>query len=502
MNNPYWLLDSNENSYEALNEDLSTEYLIIGGGIAGVTALYLLTEAGLNPVLIDANRIGYGTSGRNTGKATAQHGYVYSRIERNYGIEKAKDYYRINSKAIDFIEEMSRKYNIDCQFKRLPAYLFTTDNEYAEKLKREFEIYQEIGIDSSFEEKIPVDIDVLCAIKMNNQAQFHPKRFIDGLVQQAVKQGGRIFENTRVIDFRPGKECVIKLKNGNMIRAKNVIICSHYPCYDGKGFYFARLKPERSYIIGIEKESFPDAHFINAEDPTISLRYIPEEKILMISGENHKVGHKDGNHYQRLMDYAKKVFNAEEVKYQWSAQDYIPHDYVPYAGYINSDYKNIYIATGFKKWGLTNGISAAMLIKDLILTGDSEYKDLFAQLRVMDILSVNFIKQNADMAVQWIAGKLTLGETELPEEKGTGVIVNINGKRCGYYRDEEDNIFLVDTTCPHMSCELKWNSQEKSWDCPCHGSRFDYRGNVLEGPAEYRLNSYHEPKNKINPQIK
>jgi len=222
----------------------------------------------------------------------------------------------------------------------------------------------------------------------------------------------------------------------------------------------------------------------------------------MISGENHKVGHKDGNHYQRLMDYAKKVFNAEEVKYQWSAQDYIPHDYVPYAGYINSDYKNIYIATGFKKWGLTNGISAAMLIKDLILTGDSEYKDLFAQLRVMDILSVNFIKQNADMAVQWIAGKLTLGETELPEEKGTGVIVNINGKRCGYYSDEEDNIFLVDTTCPHMSCELKWNSQEKSWDCPCHGSRFDYRGNVLEGPAEYRLNSYHEPKNKINPQIK
>ena len=148
-------MSSDGNSYEALNEDLSTEYLIIGGGIAGITTLYLLTEAGLNVSLIDANRIGFGTSGRNTGKATAQHGYIYSRIEKNYGIEKAKDYYRINSKAIDFIDETARKYNIDCQFKRLPAYLFTTDSEYVEKLKKEFEMYQKIGIDCSYEEKIP-----------------------------------------------------------------------------------------------------------------------------------------------------------------------------------------------------------------------------------------------------------------------------------------------------------------------------------------------------------
>ena len=195
------------------------------------------------------------------------------------------------------------------------------------------------------------------------------------------------------------------------------------------------------------------------------------------------------------------MFNNDNVKYEWSAQDYISHDYLPYAGYINSDYRNIFIATGYRKWGLTNGIAAAMIIKDLILDGTSPYEELYGHLRVMDIVNFNFLKENADVAVQLISGKLKIGETEIPDETGTGIVVNVGGKRCGYYREEEGDFYLVDITCPHMGCELKWNSQERSWDCPCHGSRFDYKGNVLEGPAEYSLNSYNEPKNKINPQI-
>jgi Rieske Fe-S protein len=262
------------------------------------------------------------------------------------------------------------------------------------------------------------------------------------------------------------------------------------------------LKPERSYIVGVELSEFPDAHFINVEDPTRSLRYIPEEKVLMVAGENHKVGHKDDDYYQKLKDYAKEVFKAENVRYQWSAQDYKPHDYIPYAGYLSSDYKNIFVATGYRKWGLTNSTASAMLISQLITDDASDYEELYSHQRVKDIVSFNFVKENVDMAVQWVGGKLNTGNTELPEEKGVGVIVNINGKRCGFYRGDDGNIFIVDTTCPHMSCELKWNSQEKSWDCPCHGSRFSYKGEILEGPAEYRLNSYSEPKNKVNPQFK
>ena len=502
MNTPYWILSSKGKKYDALDTDLSTDYLVIGGGITGVTCLYLLTKEGLDAVLIDANQIGCGTSGRNTGKATAQHGLIYSGIEKKYGLEKAKQYYDINTKAIRFIEERSKEFGPDCQFKRLPAYLFTQHDSYVEKLEKEYELYQKIGADCSYEKETPLPINVLGALKMNGQAQFHPKRYVDAMARQAVLQKGRIFEHTRVVDFEPGKECIVELENNKKISAKNVIIASHYPCYDGKGFYFARLKAERSYIIGVEMESFPEAHMINAEDPTRSFRYIPEEKVLMIAGENHKVGHDDDDYYQMLKDYAGEVFKADRVKYQWSAQDYKPHDDIPYAGYLNSDYKNIYVATGYRKWGLTNSAAAAMLISDLIMEDASEYEELYSHLRVNDIVSLNFVKENADMAVQWLGGKLNMGEPELPEEKGVGVIVNVNGKRCGFYRDEEDNIYMVDTTCPHMSCELKWNSQERSWDCPCHGSRFDYKGNILEGPAEYPLNGYKEPKNKINPQFK
>lgn len=502
MNNPYWILSSEGKTYESLTQDYSTDYLVIGGGITGVTCLYLLTKAGLNAALIDANRIGYGTTGRNTGKATVQQGYIYSRIEKNYGLDKAREYFEINARAIQFIEDVSKACGIDCQFRRLPAYLFTQDMASMDKLDKEYEICQKLGMDCSYETNIPVPLDILGAIKMNGQAQFHPKRFVDGLAQKAVEQKGRIFENTRVVDFLPDKECTICLENGKKIVARNVIIASHYPCFDGKSFHFARLKPERSYIVAVELEEFPDAHFINIEDPTISLRYIPEEKLLLLSGENHKVGHDDDEHYKKLRDLAKRVFNKDDVKYQWSAQDYITHDYIPYAGYLNSDYKNIYVGTGYRKWGLTNGVAVALIINDLISGKGSEYEDLYSHIRLKDVVSLNFLKENADMAYQWLAGKLTIGDSKLPEEKGVGAIVNVNGKRCGCYRDEEDNIYLVDITCPHMSCELKWNSQEKSWDCPCHGSRFDYKGNVLEGPAEYGLNSYREAPNKVNPQIK
>ncbi len=502
MNTPYWIVSSKGKRYETLNEDISTDYLIVGGGLTGITCLYLLTREGLNVTLIDAGQIGYGTSGRNTGKATCQHDYIYSRIEKNYGIEMAKLYYKINNDAIQFIEDMSKKLSIDCQFKRLPAYLFTRDENFEDKLKKEFELYQKLSIDCSFEKEVPVPLKVLGALKMNNQAQFHPKRFLDALAEEGVKQGGKIFEETRVIDFQPGKECRVETENGRKISAKNVIIASHYPCYDGKGFYFARMRPDRSYIIGIEMDNFPDAHLINIEKPTISLRHIPEEKTLLISGQSHKTGHKgDVNHYQSLKELAYEIFKTNTVKYQWSAQDYIPHDYVPYAGYINSDYKNIFVATGYRKWGLTNSIAAAMTITDLIKEQVSKYEELFSNSRVMDFVSLNFLKENADFAVNWVAGKLTLGESGIPEDKDVGIVVNVNGKRCGYYRDLDDNIYLVDITCPHVGCELKWNSQEKSWDCPCHGSRFDYKGNILEGPAEYSLNSYSEPKNKINPQI-
>ncbi len=191
MNIPYWLISSEGKRREALRENMDCDYLIIGGGLTGLTCLYFLSKEGLNPVLIDAGRIGYGSTGRNTGKVTCQHGYIYSRIAKKYGLEKAARYYEINNKAIGFIEKLSQDLNIDCQFKRLPAYLFTRDSYFVSKLQKEYELYQKLSIDCSYEKDIPVPVSVHGALKMNNQAQFHPKRFADALAEEAEKMGHR-----------------------------------------------------------------------------------------------------------------------------------------------------------------------------------------------------------------------------------------------------------------------------------------------------------------------
>lgn len=502
MNESYWISSAEGNRYESINADVETDYLVIGGGIAGITSFFLLARSGRQAVLIDADRVGYGCTSRSTGKISCQHGLLYSTMEKKFGIDNAKLYYEINRKAIDFIEKNVQEYNIDCEFERLSAVLFTQDENYVERLENEYETYQRMGIDSELLDSIPLPVPILKALVMKNQAQFHPKLYVDALAKLATEQHGTIYEDTRVVDFESGDICTVKTSKGHTIKARHVIITTHFPCYDGAGLYFAKLKPTRTYAVAAKYEQdFPHAHFINAEDPTRSLRYVPKDKLLVIVGESHKVGHHNKDYYQSLKDFGKEHFKIEAFNYQWSAQDYYPPHDIPFIGYLNKNHKNIFVATGFLKWGLSNGTAAALIIQEMIESGHSEYENLFTHGTLTDILSSNFLLENADVVVQLIGGKLKIGDRELPDEPGIGRIVRMEGKRCGYYMDENHDAYIVDITCRHLGCELKWNDMEKSWDCPCHGSRFDYKGNVLEGPAELKLNAYHEDKNTINPQI-
>ena len=259
----------------------------------------------------------------------------------------------------------------------------------------------------------------------------------------------------------------------------------------------------RTYAVMAKYDkSFPKCHFINAEDPTRSLRYVHEADSLLIVGESHKVGHHREDHYLNLKKFGNEVFGIEEYQYQWSAQDYEPPRNIPYVGYLNKDTPNIFVATGFNKWGISGGTAAAMVISNMIQNGSSPYEELYSHTTLMDVASSTFVTENADVAVQLISGKLKSGDTEIPESAGIGRVINLGGKRCGYYKDEDGREYIVDVTCTHMGCELKWNQLEASWDCPCHGSRFDYKGNVLEGPACLPLNRHDQEKNKINPQIR
>lgn len=503
MNESYWIDSSKGKNYEAPDGDIRTDYLVIGGGIAGLTCFYLLTKHGMEAVLIDADRVGCGCTGRSTGKVTSQHGLIYHALESKFGPDRAKQYFNANQKALDFVENMVEQYHIDCGFERLPAYLYTKDEAYAKKIEKEYETYKRLDMDCELVKELPVPIVIKNAVVLRKQAQFHPKKYTDALAGQCARQGGRIYETTRVTDFKAGRPCVIKTGNGPVITADHVIIATQFPCYDGMGFYFAKLKPVRTYAVMARMEKdFPKAHFINAENPTRSLRYVDEEKSLLIVGESHKVGHNNEDYYAGLKEFGRDLYGLNDYQYQWSAQDYVPPHKVPYIGHLTKDYQNIYVATGFHKWGNSNGTAAGIVISGMIINGGSPYEELYDHSTLTDMVSSSFATVNADVVVQLIGGKLKVGDKEIPDESGVGRVVNMDGKRCGYYRDEHGNTFVVDTTCTHVGCELKWNELEKSWDCPCHGSRFDYKGNVLNGPAEKPLNRCDQEKNRINPQIR
>lgn len=505
MTNSLWIASSKGKRFDNLNKDIDTDYLVVGGGITGITTAYLLCKEGANVTLVDANFIGYGASGRNTGKITPQHNLIYNKIKTTHGINAATQYYNANNEALDLIEQIINEHSIDCNFERLPSYLFTAKDSFVDKLRDELKVCNEIGIDCEYVDNVPIPIDSKAAIKFNNTAQFNPKKYIDSLILEVLKLGCTIYENTPMQTLEKGHPCKVKSSNGKIISANKVLICSHVPFYDDLSLYFARLKPERSYVVaGKYNGDFPKATFINVEEPTISLRTYTDnnEKLLLIAGSKHKVGHDINiDHYYGLKEYGNKTFGVDEYKYQWSAQDYITVDHIPYVGFINSGRDNIYVATGYSKWGMSNGTAAAIILKDLVLKNDFTYCETFNPSRKKGQVSLESIKENLDVGYQYIIGKLKFASKDMPE-KETGKIVTLHHRKYGAYMDSDEKLHIVDIKCTHLGCELKWNQDEKTWDCPCHGSRFGYDGSVFEGPANIPLNHYGDAEgNEINPNL-
>lgn len=509
MKESLWINSSKGNEYKKLNKDIQTYYLIIGGGIVGITTAYLLTKNNLKVVLVDANKIGEGCTGRTTGKITSQHNIIYSKLKKKYNLDVAKAYYEANNKALDLIERIIKSNDINCDFERLTSYVFTEQASYLKDLQEEYEVCKKIGIDCEYNDNLDIPFNVKAAIGFNNQGQFNPKKYIDSLAKLITRQGGKIFENTAIVDIEKDEEYKLKDREGNVVTASNVIMACHVPWYDDLGLYFAKLKPERSYLVsGVINENtnvIPKAMYINVEEPGRSIRFYSNEgeNFMLIGGESHKVGkgQEDKNYYEILKAVGKEKFNIDEFKYQWSAQDYRTTDNLPYIGYLNVKDENIYVGTGFAKWGMTNGTAAAMIISNLIINKESEFQEIFRMDRIGDILSFEMIKQNLQVGYEYIKGKIKSGSEDINLEIGQGKVVKINGEKYGAYKDEMGEIHIVDITCTHLGCELIFNNNEKSWDCPCHGSRFNYNGDILEGPATNTLRKYGDGDNNIDSHI-
>lgn len=484
----YWIETAESTYYPKLNEDINTNIAVIGGGISGIITSYLLSQSGHEVTLIEANKIIQGTTGHTTAKVTSQHGVIYNKMIKNHGIEMAKKYADSNEWAISFLEETVSKLNISCDFTKEDAFLYTNELSNISILKEEAEACKKLGLLASYEKNIPMPIIAKGGLMMKNQASFHPRRFLLSLIEYITNNNSAIYENTEIIDIDRGNPCKLITKDDNIIYADKVVVASHFPFCDNIGFYFAKLFQMRSYILALKiKEDLPTGMFINIEHPTRSIRsHISEkEKLLLIGGENHLTGHgiNETEHYKALQSFAENYFTVEDIPYHWSAQDCVTPDNVPYIGNITDFSPNVYVVTGFNKWGMTNGIVSGKIIHDLITTESSPWEKLYSPSRPLNTPGLTtLLANNIHVGYKFFQGKLAPIEDE-NLKPGKGMIIKKYNKKVGAYMDENNFVHLVDTTCTHLGCELEWNSAEKSWDCPCHGSRFDFDGNILDSPA-------------------
>ncbi|KKO54694.1 FAD-dependent oxidoreductase [Paenibacillus sp. DMB20] len=498
----FWRATTELPAFPRLAEDIEADVAVVGAGITGITAAYLLAKAGKDVVLLEAGRILNGTTGFTTAKVTAQHGMIYHEFMNHFGEEQARLYYDACSEAMDFIRRRTEDMGAECDLEQEDAYIYTQDDEnMRSKLEDEFRAYKKLGIPGEWLESLPLPMPIKGAIKMPNQYRFHPLAYLKRMVEEFLKMGGRIYENTTIGgEAKTEGPITIKTRRGNhSITCQFAVSASHFPFHDGRAMYFARLHVERSYAVAIKPETdYPGGMYLSVDQPTRSLRSVSYngEQLVLVGGENHPTGKSEctHQHYENLEKFGGELLGARAIPFRWSTQDLITLDKLPYIGPITSKQDRILVATGYRKWGMTNGTAAAIILTDQILEKENRYSGLYTPSRFnADPALKTFIVQNAGVAKDFIAGKFEMSHANIEDLKaGEGAVVRHNGQRAGAYKNEKGKLFLVDTTCSHMGCEVEWNEGERSWDCPCHGSRYAYDGKVLEGPAI-------EPLKKLDP---
>jgi len=498
---PYWMASTPNTDYPTLDKDMKVDVAIVGGGITGILCAYWLSKEGVKTVVLEADHILQGTTGHTTAKITSQHELIYQKVQKQLSEEFARQYADANQTAIKMYQSIAKEYTIECDLVPQSAYVYTLEDKYIEDIVNEANVASSLGIKATYLDKIPLPFEIKAAVRFDDQAQFHPRKFLLALADKITHNGVQIVEQTRVVDIEDNGDhgdYVLTTGRGTKVTAQRVIIASHYPFYNKHGMYFTRLYTDRAYAIAIKmKENYPGGMYITAEEPGRSLRSQTSDQgeLVFVTGEHHKTGQGEDTikHYEALVDFAEQTLTVEDIPYRWSTQDCMTLDGLPYVGHFTSNTPRLYIATGYGKWGMTNSMASSMILRDLIVYGESPWQDVYNPSReTIGASAKNFVVENLNVADMLIEGKLSPLPESVDIQLNEGKIIKADGQRAGAYRDGQGTLHVVNTTCTHMGCELNWNSAETSWDCPCHGSRFTYEGDVIEGPALKPLDRHNE----------
>lgn len=494
--NSFWINNFKSKSYPALNKDLNVDVCIIGGGITGISCGYYLSKNNLKVCILEKDKIMGKTSGHTTAKITSQHGLIYKYLFDSYGKEYAKKYLDSNQEAITNIKNIIDLENIECDFEFQNNYVYTTDANSVKKIKDEAQILEKLNFDARLLDKISIPIpDVKAAIEFNHQAQFNPLKYAEGLCNFITNHSGLIFENSKVMEVKKNGNKYNIFANNCIVSAKYVIVATRYPIINFPGFHFLKMYSETSNLIAVEtNSSLFKGMYINIDVPTYSFKtaIYNGKRILLVGGFNHKTGAKIdlNNSYNLLEQKAKELYPDSKVLYKWNTHDSVSLDKIPYIGDFSHLYPNVYVATGFKKWGMTTSNVAANIITDKILNKENQYAEIYDSKRLRPIKN----RKELGNIIKETSHSLIFNKFDLPAatpkdvKAGEGKIVNENGRKVGIYKDENGKEFKIIPKCMHLGCELSWNNLDKTWDCPCHGSRYTFEGKLIYGPSKKDLN--------------
>ena len=493
-----WLDSVNKfDNLSSLNEDIEADICIVGAGILGVTSAYYLSKLGYKTVVLEKDNIATKTTAFTTGKITSQHGLFYSYLIKTFGANFAKDYLNSNEKAIENIVNIIEDEKINCDLELQNNYVYTMSASGLPAIEEEISAVQSLGGACEFTTTTSFPFKIKGAVCFKNQAQFNPLKYVHALCQKSIDRGAIFYVNTVANNIEKYGELYQTFANNHIVTSKYVIVASHYPFMKLPGLYFSKMYQSTSYIIAIDpKKTLPSGMYICSEKPYFSFRtaMFNGKRILLIGGFEHKTGqpvfYKDS--YGALENEAKRLYPDCEILYKWSTEDCISLDKVPYIGSYSPSLPNVFVGTGFKKWGMSLSNVAANIIVDAIRNVDNKYAGDYSSLR-FDVFK-NF-KEFKNMMVQsansLIFNKLKPSEKDFERIKNnSGGIIQINKDKVGIYKDSNGKVFAVKPVCTHLGCLLSWNDVDKTWDCPCHGSRYDFTGKNLYNPAFNDLETY------------